>query len=88
MAQIDRQIFKKYDIRGRASGDKIAVTPEAARLIGQAFGTYVQQAEAKNLVVVGRDNRHSSAALADAAIAGLAASGCRVIDIGLVSTPC
>jgi phosphomannomutase/phosphoglucomutase len=87
MTLIASNIFKKYDIRGRASGDDTTVTADAARLIGQAFGTYLQQVDKKNTVIVGRDNRHTSEALSQAAIDGLVASGCDVIDIGLVSTP-
>ncbi len=84
---IDGSIFKKYDIRGRAAGENALVTPEAAHKIGQAFGTYLQQSENKKTIVVGRDNRHTSFDLAKAAIEGIRASGCHVIDIGLVSTP-
>jgi phosphomannomutase/phosphoglucomutase len=87
MTAIPSSIFKKYDIRGRASGTDAVVTPDAARLIGQAFGTYLQQVDNKNTVIVGRDNRHTSEALAQAAIDGLVQSSCHVTDIGLVSTP-
>jgi len=38
-------------------------------------------------VVIGRDSRPSGAMLVDAAAAGLAACGCDVIDLGVVSTP-
>jgi phosphomannomutase/phosphoglucomutase len=84
---VSPKIFKKYDIRGKASGEDAIVTTEAARLIGQAFGTYLQQVEGKNRVTVGHDNRHTSEALANAAMEGLATSGCEATDIGLVSTP-
>ncbi|PJF40417.1 MAG: phosphomannomutase [Phototrophicales bacterium] len=87
MTEIESSIFRKYDIRGRAMGDNRTITVDAARLIGQAFGTYIQDIEHEKTVVVGRDNRHSSYDLMYAAIDGLAASGCDVIDIGLVSTP-
>jgi phosphomannomutase/phosphoglucomutase len=87
MTSISPKIFKKYDIRGLASGDDAVVTRDAARLIGQAFGTYLQQVDGKHTVFVGRDNRHTSEALASAAMEGLANCGCEVTDIGLVSTP-
>lgn len=76
-------IFKKYDIRGRA-GD--AITEAAAEQIGQAFGTFLRR-RGIDQAVVGRDNRHSSPALAQAAIAGLVRAGCSVTDIGMVGTP-
>ncbi len=84
---IEPKIFKKYDIRGQAEGADAAITPQAARLIGQAFGTYLQRLEGKKLAVVGRDNRSTSYDLAEAALEGLAASGCSAVQIGLVSTP-
>ncbi len=87
MAAINAKIFKKYDIRGRAEGAEAVITVEEARLIGQAVGTYVQVIEKQVQVMVGRDNRRSSPDLAGAAIEGLRASGCRVVDLGLVSTP-
>ncbi|MFN8564570.1 MAG: phosphomannomutase/phosphoglucomutase [Anaerolineae bacterium] len=87
MAEIDAKLFKKYDIRGRAEGDEAPLTPDAARLIGKAFGTYLDRVAGVQTVVVGRDNRRSSPALTAAVIEGLQASGCAVIDIRLTSTP-
>src|SRR5690606_26550565 len=77
---------KKYDIRGQAA-EGGPLTPEVARLVGLAFGTWLQERVGQREVVVGRDNRHSSPALAQAVMEGLAASGCRALDLGLVSTP-
>lgn len=87
MATIDRGLFKKYDIRGRAAGANAALTEDFARVLGRAFGTYLQRVERQTRAVVGRDNRHTSPALAAAVIDGLRATGCDVLDIGLVSTP-
>jgi phosphomannomutase / phosphoglucomutase len=84
---IDAKLFKKYDIRGRALGNQPPLTTEAARLIGRAFGHYLSRVEGKSTAVVGRDNRHTSPALAEAAIEGLRAASIHVIDIGLTSTP-
>jgi phosphomannomutase/phosphoglucomutase len=80
-------IFKKYDIRGRAAGEGIELDNEAALAVGRAFATYVQSIEQIETVVVGRDNRGSSYDLQHALMQGLRSSGCRVIDIGLVGTP-
>ncbi|MBE2270960.1 MAG: phosphomannomutase/phosphoglucomutase [Anaerolinea sp.] len=87
MVSIDAKLFKKYDIRGKADGAGAPLTPQAARLIGRAFGTYMRNIEERRTVVVGRDNRHSSVALMDAAMHGLTLAGCDVIDIALTSTP-
>lgn len=84
---MDAQIFKKYDIRGRAEGDNPQITATAARLIGLSFGTFIQRFEQKNVVVVGRDNRRTSFALSRSLIEGLRDSGCTVYDLDLVSTP-
>ncbi|HEX2618687.1 MAG TPA: phosphomannomutase/phosphoglucomutase [Phototrophicaceae bacterium] len=84
---MDASIFKKYDIRGTAEGEKAGVTPEVAHWIGLGFGTHLQRNSHITQVVVGRDNRRSSFDLARAAAEGLRASGCKVIDIELVSTP-
>ena len=87
MTEINSKLFKKYDIRGSAEGDNAPLTLDAARLIGIAFGTYLDRVEGTQTVVVGRDNRRSSPALSQAVCAGLQASGCQVIDIRLTSTP-
>ena len=87
MATINPKIFKKYDIRGLASGDSAVVTADSAFQIGRAFGTYVQPFEEIDTVVVGRDNRNSSYDLQHSLMKGLSQSGIKVIDLGLVATP-
>ena len=84
---IDAKLFKKYDIRGRAMGDMPPLTVDAARAIGRAFGSYLRHSEGKSTAVIGRDNRHTSPALAEAAIEGMRAASIHVIDIGLTATP-
>ncbi|MFN3991687.1 MAG: phosphomannomutase [Tabrizicola flagellatus] len=71
--------FKTYDIRGRLGTD---LTETIAHRIARAFAT-VTGAEA---VVLARDCRESSPALADAVAAGLVAQGVRVLDLGLAGT--
>ena len=51
-----------------------------------AFGTYLQRHQGKR-ISLGRDTRLSSPRLRDALMRGLKASGCDVIDIGVVPTP-
>ncbi|MHB1158454.1 MAG: phosphomannomutase/phosphoglucomutase [Phycisphaerales bacterium] len=85
------KIFKAYDVRG--------IYPEAidetlAQQIGVAAGRFLKSqidpAEAQDPmrqnVVVGRDMRLSSPALAKALIKGLTASPANVIDVGMVDT--
>ncbi len=71
--------FKTYDIRGRLGTE---LTETVARRIARAFAA-VTGADA---VVLARDCRESSPALADAVAAGLVASGVRVLDLGLAGT--
>ena len=71
--------FKTYDIRGRLGTD---LTEAIANRIARAFAA-VTGADA---VVLARDCRESSPALADAVAAGLVAQGVRVLDLGLAGT--
>lgn len=57
--------------------------PREAVRFGLAFGTHLGGGK----VVLGRDSRPSGPMLADALRAGLQAAGCRVVDLGVLSTP-
>jgi phosphomannomutase len=65
------------------------MTPEVAAAYGGAFGSFLRATTGKDRprVVVGLDGRISGAPLAAAAIGGLTATGCDVIDIGVAMTP-
>lgn len=85
--RVNANIFREYDIRGVVDQDLAGEVPE---LIGRAFGSELRRirAGASGLTVaVGRDNRPSSDALADAVARGLRAAGIDVIDVGTVPTP-
>ncbi len=71
--------FKAYDIRGKLGAE---LNDEIAERIGRAFG----QVLAAKRVVLGRDCRASSAALAAAVAKGLMAAGVEVLDLGLCGT--
>jgi phosphomannomutase / phosphoglucomutase len=77
------QIFREYDIRGVVGQDFDVADVER---IGLAFGSYVRQRGGKRLAV-GRDHRLSSESFCGALTKGLQATGCDVVDIGLVPTP-
>ncbi|MCG8400444.1 MAG: phosphomannomutase/phosphoglucomutase [Firmicutes bacterium] len=83
MTTINPHIFRQYDIRGVADRD---LTGETVELLGRAFGTYVRR-HGGDEVLVGRDSRISSLRLRDDLARGITATGCRVVDIGLVVTP-
>src|ERR1035438_2180460 len=76
-------IFREYDIRGAAGVELL--DPGVERL-GRAFGTYLRR-HAGQRISLGRDTRLSSPRLRDALLRGLKASGCHVIDLGVVPTP-
>ncbi len=40
MAHIERSMFREYDIRGRMKDTEL--NPEAAGLIGRAYGTFLE----------------------------------------------
>lgn len=84
---VPSNIFRKYDIRGVATGDDAQLTPTVAEWVGKAYGTFVQREFDINQVFVGSDNRLSSPALKAAVEQGLASTGLRVVDIGEVLTP-
>lgn len=71
--------FKAYDIRGRLDTE---LDPAIARRIGRAFA----EVTGARRVVVGRDSRDSSPALAQAVTAGLVSAGVTVFDLGLCGT--
>src|SRR5262245_32315156 len=87
MPQIDTSIFRKYDIRGTVMGDNPQLTPEVARLVGRALGTYLPKQFQTERVFVGCDNRLTSPPLKAAMIEGLTSAGMNVTDIGPVLTP-
>lgn len=71
-----KHIFRAYDIRGIFGKD---LTPDIAAAIGMALGTYDP-----GRFIVGGDIRTSTPVIKQALTAGLAATGCDVIDIGIV----
>jgi phosphomannomutase len=73
-------IFKAYDIRGLYPEE---LDEGLARRIGNAFARFLG---AKRLVV-GRDMRTHSPAVARGVIDGIRDAGCDVVDAGLCSTP-
>jgi phosphomannomutase len=72
-------IFKAYDVRGTFPEQ---IDEEVARRVGDAFVVYTRAPR----IVLGRDSRLSSPALAAAFAEGATARGADVIDIGLATT--
>jgi phosphomannomutase len=74
-----RRIFKAYDVRGIYPDE---FDEDAAFRIGRAFAQWVQSER----LVLGRDCRLSSPALAEAFTSGVSRAGVMVVDIGLATT--
>ena len=80
---INPSIFREYDIRGIVGQD---LDEDVVRTLGRAIGTYFL-GRGKRDVALGRDCRISSPSFGEALSAGLLATGCNVIDLGVVPTP-
>ncbi len=75
-------IFKAYDVRGTVPEQ---LDSEVVAAIGNGFARYVLS-EGGRAIVVGRDMRETGVELAEAFIAGAAAAGAEMSDLGLCST--
>jgi len=80
---IPTEIFRAYDIRGVVNK---SLTIEIVEAIGKALGSMVL-ARGETAIVVARDGRLSGPLLIEALSKGILATGCNVIDIGMVPTP-
>ena len=82
---IPTHVFREYDIRGLTSNE---LTPEFAEALGRGFGSYLlEKSPGAESVVLGRDHRMSSPALARGFSRGVRATGVDVCSIGIVPTP-
>jgi phosphomannomutase/phosphoglucomutase len=84
MAQLERTMFREYDIRGRVNDDEL--NANSAELIGKGFGTFLEQRGIQDLVV-GYDSRFGSVEIKDGLVKGLRSTGRNVIMIGMCLTP-
>jgi phosphomannomutase/phosphoglucomutase len=81
--QIDKNIFREYDIRGIVGAQ---LTDETVAALAGAIGAFFRQYGAKR-IAIGYDARESSPRYAELLTTGLNASGCDVVMIGRVPTP-
>ena len=80
---IATEIFRAYDIRGIVDEQ---LSDAMLYHIGLAVGTQVKR-NGEDSIAVGADGRLSSPRLSQALMAGLADTGCRVLNLGAVPTP-
>jgi phosphomannomutase / phosphoglucomutase len=84
MPKITPSIFRAADIRGLVN--EAELNPTTVELLGLGYGTFLAH-HGIDSVIVGYDGRESSPDFRQAMAAGLRATGCDVIDIGMVVTP-
>ena len=83
MSQVNKYIFREYDIRGNVSED----FPEhVVSKLGKAFGTFVNRAGGREVAISG-DIRLTTPMLMNQFKAGVLSTGIDVINIGIVPTP-
>jgi len=82
----DKNIFRAYDIRGKAISDKPQITEEFALQLGKALGTYFLRRNMTNFACA-RDGRLTSESLQSALIQGLVSTGIQVTNLGLSPSP-
>ena len=80
MGKTEKPIVSVSGVRGEIG---ISLDVRIITQFAMAFGTFV----GGRTVVMGRDSRTSSPTLRHAVLAGLFATGCHVIDVGLCPTP-
>ncbi|MBU1424230.1 MAG: phosphomannomutase/phosphoglucomutase [Gammaproteobacteria bacterium] len=83
MANVPKEIFKAYDIRGIVGK---TLTNEIVEAIGHAIGSEAV-ARKQHSIAIGRDGRLSGPEFAKALAQGIRKSGIDVIDVGRVATP-
>lgn len=64
-----------------------AFTPGMALDFVQAYAAYLKKNKNQPLVLLAQDTRPSGAMMRHAVLAGLIGSGCKIVDLGVVSTP-
>jgi phosphomannomutase / phosphoglucomutase len=77
--KMQKQLFGTNGVRGIVGKD---LTPELVVAIGESLGTM-----RKGRIAVGRDTRTSGEVLVKAIKSGLLATGCDVVDCGILPTP-
>ena len=80
---LNRTIFREYDIRGEYGTQ---IDAETAYTIGLAYGTKIRSL-GKSKCVVGHDNRISGEELTRALLEGILKTGVDVVYLNLVTTP-
>lgn len=81
--EINPDIFRQYDIRGRVGVD---LTEDAVSILARAIGSYLCHQGASKISLA-CDNRHSSEGFSAIMKEELSKSGLHVLDFGMIPTP-
>ena len=81
--KVNKNIFRKYDIRGIVDED---LTDNFVEALGRSFGTFLTKKGLKS-VFVGGDCRLSTERFRTVITSGLIKSGCDVTSLGVCTTP-
>jgi phosphomannomutase/phosphoglucomutase len=84
MAEIEKSMFREYDLRGRVNEQEL--NEESVQLIGQGFGSMLKRRNVNDCLVA-FDARNYSEKIKNALVKGLLSTGINVIDIGMATTP-
>ena len=84
MNQLNESIFREYDIRGLVPKD---LNPRTVLDLGLAVGKYFISKKVDK-IALGHDCRLSSPEFYESFKNGVLLSGCSIIGVGMVPTPC
>jgi len=80
---LNKYIFREYDIRGKVSDD---FPPEVVEALGKGFGTYIKRGGGQEIALSG-DVRLTTPDLMEQFKTGVLSTGVDVIKIGILPTP-
>ena len=80
---VNKYIFREYDIRGKVEDD---FPPEVVENLGKAFGTFIKRAGGQEVALSG-DVRLTTPALMEYFKTGVLSTGTDIINIGILPTP-
>ena len=80
---VNKYIFREYDIRGKVEDD---FPPEVVENLGKAFGTFIKRAGGQEVALSG-DVRLTTLALMEYFKTGVLSTGTDIINIGILPTP-
>ena len=80
---LNKYIFREYDIRGKVSDD---FPPDVVESLGRGFGTFIKRSGGREIALSG-DVRLTTPSLIEQFKTGVLSTGIDVINIGILPTP-